>query len=687
MFRFVRGGLCGAVCLLALASACAAKSDWDPIDPADLAATVSTSSPGSDLEYLVWRIELLDKPTGTVTEKYVRAKIYTPRGVEDAGFLCIPYPEAVEIRRLAARVIKRDGTIVDLKKSDFFTDTLLKTGDVKLKKTTFAFPSLSPGDLIEYRWIEDVEMGLANMWFFCQAEAPVRDFKFAIESRFAQGANVACFNVKDATITKPDRTSLELQVRNLPAFVAENLMGAERDHRGWLRVVYSTEDDAGVEGWKEHARACHEFFEINTKPNDALRKKAAELTAGASGDEEKLRKLYDFCQTEIVNLRWDDTPEAREARKESPNEDFQSARQTLQRKRGWVNEITFLFGGLARAAGYEPRHAKNAMRNKITKIGIPHGWDFMDETAVAIKLDGKWQYYAPGEAFLPFGYRHRFDEGAMALVCDPKLRNFDRVPVSPANRSILTRKARFSLSNDGELTGEVEEANTGHLAIVQKINAFGDEQQAVDKRFKEMITDRLPAAEVTDLEWENLRNRNLPLIVRYKVKVPGYAEVAGQRLIVVTRFFAVGAKALFVPEKRTYPIVFNNTWTESDDIEIKIPEGFTLEEATAPSNVRERTDLQTAEYRLAFLPKRRTLRYSRNFSWGVDGSIAFKSEAYDTIKYLFDKVAKSDAHSIVLCPVAATASPSAASVPAAVDSTQGSSEPKATAPDSPPSTQ
>ncbi len=661
--RAARRLLAGVALLAALGTPGAAKEEWDPVAPADLAATASVATPGADLEYLLRRSYLVDEDAGTVFRHYVRVKVYTPRGVENAGTLSIEYPDNTDIRHLAARVVKTNGTTVDLRKSDFIDGTLLKQGDVKWKKTSFVFPNLAPGDLVEYRWTEDTHLGTASLWTYCQWDAPVREFKFTIEASFAK-MNVSWYNVGQVARNKRDDDTLELTIHNIPPFVEEDHMIAERDWRGWIRLVYVEPGKTVEQAWKEYGRAAHEFFIDKTAPNGALRKKAAELTAGAQTDEEKLRRLYDFCQKEIMNLSWDEAPEAREARRKGGTGEVDAARQILKRRRGWTNEITYLFGGLARAAGYDARRAQNAPGTDLLRVRrIPRGWDFMKDAAVAIQLNGRWTFYAPGEAFVPFGMRHRLDEGTLAMICDPHDPIYEVVPVSPAVKTLTVRKGRFTLDEGGELSGEVEETFTGHAAVSRKILAADEGQEKVDSDFKTEITKLLPTAEVTDIRWENLRSNVMPVIVRFTIRVPGYADQVGQRLVVRPAFFEAGAPAVFTAAKRTYPIAFTYAWTEKDDVEVKVPETFELENAAAPADVRARSDLQTAEYTLAYKPARHTLAYTRDYMFGGEGSIVFTPESYELLKFLFERAHLSDVHSVVLKP---RAKPAPADAPAPV---------------------
>jgi hypothetical protein len=97
------------------------------------------------------------------------------------------------------------------------------------------------------------------------------------------------------------------------------------------------------------------------KSSGDIKKAAAEITAGATTSDEKLRKIYEFCQTQIHNTTFDPslTDEMREKLPET-----KSMSDILKRKSGTTQFIDMLFGSLVNAAGFETRIAFSGDRSK-----------------------------------------------------------------------------------------------------------------------------------------------------------------------------------------------------------------------------------------------------------------------------------------------------------------------------------
>ena len=646
--RSSRSGVLGLVFLLGGALPVSAAK-WDPIAPADLVAKESVSCPGADAEILRAEVSVTESGGETQTDEYIRAKIYTAKGVEEQGKFSVEYPTGARVRRPEARLVKPDGTSTELAKADYFETVSAKVAGVKWKKIAFTFPNLAPGDIIEYRWTTFQDGYLSFKWVFCQQEVPVRDYRFTI-GRMAIPTYIAWMNCPGAE-QKRHGDDFVVTAHNLPAFAAEQNMPPQRDFRGWVFLCSSAQSSSRKNEWKEVSASWAEQFRQATKPGSLYKKHTAQILAGATTDEEKLRRLYDFCQSEITNYSWVNTPEVQAARAQSLEDDTWSPKLILERRAGWGFEINNLFAALARSAGYEVRKINSSSRADLLNIQVPKGWLFLNRDSVGVQVGGQWRNFDPASYFVPYGMLDWREEGVVGLRCDTeKTVQLVRVPASSADRTQAQRKARLTLDDAGTLEGEIEETYTGHLAISRKTNSWNDSLEDVNKDFREEITKRLPNAEVSEVVWTNLRSRELPLIVKYHVKVPGYAEQAGTRLVFAPGFFEAGKPVVFAAAERKYPIFFSYPWGEHDDIEIVLPAGYALDKPSAPAPVGEAGKAFSANYKLQYNPKIRTFAFQRDFALGANGAFAFQVESYPLLKGYFEQLHKSDTHSILLKP-------------------------------------
>jgi hypothetical protein len=168
--------------LALFASSAFAGEDWKPIDPADLASKTPVVDKDADAEALFWEVRVDDgEADDLIFTNYVRVKVYTERGRESQSKIDLPYLGSWKIKDIAARTVKADGTIVELKKDDVFERTLLKASGVKIKAKSFAVPAVEPGAIVEYRWREIRGGRSANyVKLQFQRDIPVRTLTYLV---------------------------------------------------------------------------------------------------------------------------------------------------------------------------------------------------------------------------------------------------------------------------------------------------------------------------------------------------------------------------------------------------------------------------------------------------------------------------------------------------------------------------
>ncbi len=124
------------LCLIIVLPMLAAAGDnWRPIGPSDLALKAPIVEKDADAEAIFWEVRLNDDPGGDlIFNHYVRIKVFTDRGRESQSKIDIPFGRfsgrEIKINDIAARTIKPDGTIVELKSADVFERTVVRTGSI-----------------------------------------------------------------------------------------------------------------------------------------------------------------------------------------------------------------------------------------------------------------------------------------------------------------------------------------------------------------------------------------------------------------------------------------------------------------------------------------------------------------------------------------------------------------------------
>lgn len=642
-----------SLCLFTAASINAAFEDWKPVEPADLALKAPTVEKEADAEAIFWEVRIDDNPEGDlIFNHYIRIKVFTDRGRESQSKIDIPFGNIngeIKIRDIAARTIKADGSIVELKKEDVFERTIVKVSGLKVKAKSFAMPSVEPGCIIEYKWKEiRVDRSANNIRFQFQRDIPVQKVSYLIKPYAYDNLGLSAMTLhgNPTPFVKEKGGFYRTTMTNVPAVYEESRMPPEDQIKTWMLVYYAPSEKLEPNKfWMDLGRNFYERTKSLIKPNDDVKKMSASLIGDAKTADEKLQKLYEFCRTKITNASNDASGVSTEDRKKM--KENKSPSDTLKRGMGDGGDIDLLFASLATAAGFDARIALAPDRGDIFfDKNLPNAY-FLNPSNIAVNVEGTWKFFNPGFNYVPFGMLRWQEENVQSLVSDPKQPVWVDTPLSGPEKSLVKRRGKFKLLEDGTLEGEVRIEYTGHMAIERKEELDAESESQREEILKEEIKRQMSAAEISDILIENVTDHEKPLVFRYNVKFPNYGQKTGKRLFFQPAFFQHGIGPLFATTGRKYPIYFHYPWSENDEVQIELPTGFKPDNADAPAPF---TSPPISEYKptLAVTSDGKLMIYKRSFYFGGNQTILFPVSSYPLLKNFFDLMKERDAHSIAL---------------------------------------
>jgi len=646
------------LCLLvAYAPDASAFSDeWKPVDPAQLSLKTSTVEKEADAEGLFWEVRIDDNPEGDlIFNHYLRVKVFTDRGRESQSKIDLPYGNLygsqVKISDIAARTIKPDGTIVELKKEDIFERTIVKVSGLKVKARSFAMPAVEPGCIIEYRWKEvRVNSDASYLRLQFQRDIPMQRVQYFIKPMSYVGMNFASIMLHGnySGWNKEKGGYYSTVMTNMPAIYEESRMPPEDQVKTWMLVYYQSALNSKIDPekyWIDTAKRYYEENKSAIKPNEDVKKMAATLIADAKTDDEKLARVYEFCRNKITNTTNDASgikPEERAKIKDNKNPS-----DTLKRGMGTGRDIDMLFAALANASGFDARIVLAADRGDLFfDRSIPNGY-FIYPQNIGVNVGGTWKFFNPGYNYIPFGMLRWQEEGEQALITDPSQPVWVTTPMSEPGKSRVKRNAKLKLADDGTLEGDVQIEYTGHFAVERKEEMDQDSDNEREDSLKEELKEQMSAAEFTNLKIENVTDQEKPLLFSYHVRMPNYAQRTGKRLFIQPAFFQHGQDPIFATTNRKYPIYFHYAWSEDDHVEIDMPKGYALDNAESPQPFSS-GGISDYKVKVSVTGDNSLLVYNRQFFFGGMNSILFPVDAYSSLKNYFDMMHKQDNHTIAL---------------------------------------
>jgi hypothetical protein len=638
---------CLALCLVQISASAQDKAEWRPVTPAELELKKPTVEPDADAEAIFWEVRLDDKKSSKLSYKhYVRVKIFTERGREKFSKFDIPFLKGKKVENVAARVIKSDGSIVELKPEDVFERDILTVRKVKVKAKSFAVPGIEPGVIVEYQYDEIIKGDSANgERLVFQRDIPMQKVSYRVRPFGGSTLVPKFYNMPESRFVEDtaNKGFFVATMHNVPSLKEEPFMPPDDEVKRWVYLQY--QNIGTLLQWNFLSQGYGEFLKKVSKPNKEIKQKVAELTAGALTEEEKLKRIYNFAQKQIKNVTFDRSI----SEEQRENVKIKDADDVLRTGMGNAPFIDLLFASLARAAEFEVNIVLAGDRSNNffdpNKYPFP---SFIHPACIAVKVGGQWKFFNPGTPYLPFGRLVWYEEDVAAMLIGDGGHIWKKTPLSGHSSSLAKRTGKLKLSEDGTLEGDVRIEYDGHQAISRRRAGFFDSPGKREEDFKEELKRRMSAAEIVGLAVENFEDASKPLAYSFKIRVPNYAQKTGKRLFFQPGFFEYGSTPVFSSATRTHSIAFDYPWAEHDFVEIEMPKGFQTDNADAPGSVGDSGKISSLNISMGVDQANHTIIYRRNFYFGGGGAIQFPVESYQPLKALFDAFHKADTHTITL---------------------------------------
>jgi len=637
-----------AILLLSIPAAqSATHPDWRPVAPEELTQKQSKIDPNADAEAL-FREVWIDRHA---TTNYLRLKIFNQRGREKYSDVKIEYLAKFQISGVSGRTIHADGTVIDLSKDSIFdqVEVKVKKGNLNVKVLSFALPSVEPGSIVEYRWTEDNGRRVSPyIPLDVQSDYPVREVTFHVKPAGSDRViyppmHFMRFGCEPQQSSPDSKGFTALTVLDVPAYHDEPFSPPERSSRQWILAYYDEEGYSLNDFWSTIGKEEYKQSKEEIRINGEIKEVAAAVVSNGKTDEERLSLLADYCRQTIKDVWSDDiSTELREQFKPNKN-----SADTFHRKIGTPRDIDMTFIALAQAAGYKARLALVADRRSFLFNPKLHSSFFLNNYDAAVQINGKWKFYDVGDRWAPPGTLAWREQAVYALIPDATNSEWVQTPLLTPNETKIQRVADFTLSPEGDLDGDVRELYWGNESIGFR-EAHASQTDAERQEFvREKLKDAFSDFEVAQVLVTMSPDANLPVGIKYRLLVKGYAQRTGKRLFLHPSFFNAGRSAYFTSSERTNAIYFDYPWNESDVVTIHLPNGFELDHAESPASFDFPPSGQYAA-KLFIQSATNTLTYQRSFTVAADQRLLLDPVQYAPLKAVFDRIHANDEHIVTL---------------------------------------
>jgi len=498
----------------------------------------------------------------------------------------IPYHKSDKIETVEAHTLTKDGRRVEVTGDQFYKN---EAGD--WRTLVFAFPEVSPGCVIEYRYtLVSRNFYYLRPWVF-QDEVPSEYSELAV--RLPEGFEYTAVVNNSDYVLGPDTleyTSMRhhdqkvrqftWHARNLPPLVSEPLVTSMLDHRVILDFQIVRYRDGShvwefVDTWSDLAGQVKRAYDPLLRPGEKWPTWEAPRADVSGGHAERLlaRRIYEFARDSVA---------LGDKAYSVYDGDLRSARTVFRDRRGNAIEKNLLLVALLRHHGYSAWPVLISRRSHLRFDHRDHRLDQFDHVIVLVEINGERVYCESNIANAWLGYLPPDDQVDAGVVIGYP--NSDEIvmelPAPPIDVRTMA-DGSIDLRPDGSAAGHLEIEVSGQAAY-ELVCALAD-HDTVGYLHSEWFPGIIPTA--INIVRDKL-DQWAPIRLTVDFEWPEAASsVDGDRLFIrPAQLHPFSGNPLLCAQRR-YPISFDTPWSEDCRMIWRPPAGFSLSASPIPQHV------------------------------------------------------------------------------------------------------
>jgi len=642
-----RRALCGLIIFAALLFQVprAAAFDWDPVTDAEKSMKSNPLDPGAGSVVLFKRgqIDVIEKSSlfwTTRIQTYVRIKVFNEAG-RDAGSVSIDAPKFVRISRIEGRTILPSGETVPLDSSKIFRGVAYTEGkNFAILASSFTFPSVQPGAIIEYQIEENEDWFYPPPWIF--DTLGLGTLQSTLKVTIGPRLSMAQFPLETTTnkisIARNETvrgTQFDFSVNNLRPILSEPFSLPYRDLATMI-IFNPTQLGFGggvyplISKWDDVGREVTEELTNMQKTDKEIRSKAKELAEKDSDPRKKAEAIYKYIQQNITSSNLAGVALGR------------PADEILSAKRGDPDEINALFVLMLREVKIDSDMVLVATQNWQTLVrGFPNRSQFSRIVTRLNFKDGA-VFADPADSAAPFGEVPWFDRGVQGLAVKGSKVQDALIPAGTADDNVSTGKATMRIAKDWTTEGDSEIELKGAEAIEFRADLMETPPEKLEQRLNDIFAYGNSDAEVSQIAHPEFRDSSQPFVLKAHVREKLTNETAPGGLLLNPWMSDQYQRPRFTTNVRHSAVRFNNpekristsTWQLAPEIKVE----------QLPKEVKIENDV--GGFARSCTQSDATVSCTRTFY--LKKMLLTTNLEYLSAKQFFDEIAKDDQEVIVL---------------------------------------
>ena len=175
---------------------------------------------------------------------------------------------------------------------------------------------------------------------------------------------------------------------------------------------------------------------------------------------------------------------------------------------------------------------------------------------------------------IPFGYLGAFTDDRTVLACTPEGGKLMHTTKYSAGDNLESRKASFTISESGELSGDMASTFKG-VEYEERSYLAADDRTEQVKQLKEIYP--VDNMAIENVQIERVKSQHPVLTENIKLRARDYASVANGRLSFILNSFDRADEPPQQVQNRINDVYINRGFTKEDEVTYTLPGGYKLE--------------------------------------------------------------------------------------------------------------
>lgn len=261
---------------------------------------------------------------------------------------------------------------------------------------------------------------------------------------------------------------------------------------------------------------------------------------------------------------------------------------------------------------------------------------------LGIPIFDNWHWLECTNQKLPFGFLGDFTDDRLVLPVRPQGGKLVRTTSYKTEGNLQTLSGSFALDAAGTASGSVVIVSTG-IQYDNKMRLADKPRESLSDFYKNYFS-TAPNLKLDNIKLVNEKEKPA-FREEISLKSERYASVAGNRMIFPVNLFNVFQTIPKRYRDRSQPLTIARGFTDHDEVEFEIPDGFSVEAVPAKQTLQGKFGVYELEVvpvsgRKFLLKRKLTIREGR-----------YAAAEYDEYRKFSEQVAKADASKMVIVKI------------------------------------